>query len=216
MPARTIAIGDVHGHLAALAGLLHLIEPTANDTIIMLGDYVDRGPDSRGVLDHLIELADRCQLIPLMGNHEEMMLGACEGRDNLRFWLNCGGGATLESYGPDLNLDGIPRAHFHFLEQCRPHYEMATHFFIHARYDPWLPLERQDSKTRLWLDLDEEIPEPHMNGQIAVVGHTVQRTGRILDLPHLKCIDTGCGFGGLLTALDVISGRIWQVEETGA
>ena len=215
VPSRTIAIGDTHGHSDALAGLLRLIEPTSEDTIVTLGDYVDCGPDSRGVLDMLIELADRCRLVPLLGNHDEMMLAAREGRDNLKFWLKLGGGTTLESYGPDLNLDRIPAAHFRFLNQCRPYYETATHFFVHARYDPSLPLERQDSKTRLWLDLTEEIPGPHVNGKIAVVGHTVQPNGHILDLPHLKCIDTGCGHGGLLTALHIESANVWQVDEAG-
>ena len=215
MPPRTIAIGDIHGHASALIGLLRLIGPTKEDVIVTLGDYVDGGPDSRGVSNILIELAARCQLMPLLGNHDEMMLAAREGRDNLRFWLNLGGGTRLESYGPDLSLDQIPEAHFQFLAHCRPHYETKTHFFIHARYDPWLPLELQDSKTRLWLDLNEKVPEPHMNGQIAVVGHTVQANRRILDLPHLKCVDTGCGHRGLLTALHVESGRIWQVDERG-
>ena len=215
MPPRTIAIGDIHGHAAALAGLLRLIEPQADDTLVTLGDYIDGGPDSRGVLEQLIELADRCRLVPLLGNHEEMMLGAREGRDNLKFWLNFGGGATLESYGPDLNLKLVPRVHLQFLERCRHDFETTTHFFIHASYDLRLPLDRQDAKTRLWDDLNEEIPGPHTSGKIAVVGHTVQANHRILDLPHLKCIDTGCGYGGLLTALEIETGRFWQVDENG-
>jgi serine/threonine protein phosphatase 1 len=215
MPIRTIAIGDIHGHSAALAGLLRLIEPTATDTIVMMGDYVDGGPDSRGVLDLLIELAGRCQLVPLLGNHDEMMLAAREGRDNLNFWLKLGGATALESYGDGYDVAHIRSRHFDFLNRCLPFYEIETHFFVHARYDPWKPLALQDSKTRLWLDLNEEIPGPHMNGQIAVVGHTVQKTWRILDLPHLKCIDTGCGHGGLLAALHIESGSLWQVDEAG-
>jgi serine/threonine protein phosphatase 1 len=136
MPARTIAIGDIHGHSAALGGLIQLIEPASDDTIVMLGDYVDGGPDSRGVLNMLIELADRCRLMPLLGNHEEMMLAAREGIGNLRFWLNCGGARTLESYGLDLDLNPVPEEHFDFLSRCRPFYEIDTHFFVHARYDP--------------------------------------------------------------------------------
>ena len=74
MPGRTIAIGDIHGCSAALAALVAAIEPSKDDTVITLGDYIDRGPDSRGVLDQLIALAARCRLIPLLGDHEEMLL----------------------------------------------------------------------------------------------------------------------------------------------
>ncbi len=213
MPPRTIAIGDVHGHSAALASLIRLLEPQTDDTIVTLGDYVDRGPDSRGVIELLIELADRCRLIPLMGNHEEMMLAARDETDNLRSWLMMAGEETLESYGAKAGMSAIPAAHFRFLASCRPYFETETHFFVHARYDSELPLDRQDTKTRLWLDLHDEIPAPHCSGKIAIVGHTAQFGGRVLDLPHLKCLDTGCGHGGMLTALHVESGRLWQVDE---
>jgi serine/threonine protein phosphatase 1 len=215
MPSRTIAIGDIHGCSAALAGLLRLVEPTADDTIVTLGDYVDIGLDSQGVLDTLIELETRRALVPLLGNHEEMMLGARNGKDDLRFWLNCGGGATLDSYGFDERLSLVPPSHWRFLERCRPYFETETHFFVHACYDPRAPLDAQDSRTRLWLDLVGKIPGPHVSGKSAVVGHTPQENGRILDLPHLKCIDTGCGYGGLLSALNVETGEVWQVDERG-
>src|SRR4029453_4765190 len=74
MPGRTIAIGDIHGCAAALGALVAAIEPTADDTLVALGDYVDRGPNSRGVLDELLALAKRCRLVPLLGNHEIMLL----------------------------------------------------------------------------------------------------------------------------------------------
>ena len=74
MPGRIIAIGDIHGYSAALAALLEAIAPRAEDTIVTLGDYVDRGPDSPGALDQLIALAARCRLVPLLGNHDEMLL----------------------------------------------------------------------------------------------------------------------------------------------
>jgi hypothetical protein len=96
---RTIAIGDIHGCSVALAALVETIDPAADDTIVTLGDYVDRGIDSKGVIDQLITLADRCRLVPILGNHEEMMLGAREGRSDFRFWMNCGGITCLDSYG---------------------------------------------------------------------------------------------------------------------
>lgn len=100
MNGRIIAIGDIHGHATALAALVELVRPRHNDVLVTLGDYVDRGPDTMGVLDQLIELQHRCQFIPLMGNHEEMMLGAREGRSDFAFWMKFGGDAALDSYGP--------------------------------------------------------------------------------------------------------------------
>lgn len=96
---RTIAFGDIHGWSIALGQLLNAIRPTADDTIVTLGDYIDRGFDSRGVIDLLIELQQRCQLIPILGNHEEMMLAAREDRAKLVEWNEFGGIATLDSYG---------------------------------------------------------------------------------------------------------------------
>ena len=78
--SRTIAIGDIHGCSIALEALIEAISPQPDDTIIPLGDYVDRGIDSKGVLDRLIELRDRCNLVPILGNHDQMMLHAREGR----------------------------------------------------------------------------------------------------------------------------------------
>src|ERR1700736_2548363 len=84
---RTIAIGDVHGCSAALAALVRAIDPTALDTLVFLGDYIDRGPDSRGVLEKVIALAERSTVMPLLGNHEEMLLAGLEGQSELRYWL---------------------------------------------------------------------------------------------------------------------------------
>jgi serine/threonine protein phosphatase 1 len=183
MPGRTIAIGDIHGCSAALAALLRAIAPQPDDIIITLGDYVDRGIDSKGVLDQLIALADRCQLLPLLGNHDEMMLHARDGRGDFQFWLNCGGDAALDSYGSTSSLDLIPAAHFQFLERCLPFVEADTHFCVHANYKPELPLERQDGETLRWLSLQDFVPGPHCSGKIAVMGHTPQDD--VLDLGHL-------------------------------
>jgi serine/threonine protein phosphatase 1 len=221
MPPRTIAIGDIHGCSLALTAILAAIDIQPEDTIITLGDYVDRGIDSKGVLDQLIELEGRCHLISLMGNHEEMMLGARGGRSDLEFWLACGGEAALDSYRATIpeqqtmNLELlVPRQHFAFLERLRLYHETDSHFFVHANYAPNQPLNQQSSHTLLWLPLDD-LPEPHYSGKIAIVGHTPQEDGKILDAGYLKCIDTGCGFGGWLTALDLNSGTVWQVDEYG-
>src|SRR5712675_42769 len=96
---RTIAIGDIHGCSAALAALVRAIDPTELDTLVFLGDYIDRGTDSRGVLEQVLALTERCTVVPLLGNHEEMLLAALEGSSELRYWLRFGGKEARTSYG---------------------------------------------------------------------------------------------------------------------
>jgi serine/threonine protein phosphatase 1 len=211
---RTIAIGDIHGCADALAGLLVAIAPTPNDRIITLGDYIDRGDNSKGVLEQLLELSKQHQIISLRGNHEEMLLDAFQDQAGHEFWMNCGGMTTLGSYGSAGEIGVIPKEHIDFVRRLRLYYETDTHLFIHANYDPNLPLEKQDPRILLWRTLDH-IPGPHYSGKIAIVGHTPQLSHRILDLGYLKCLDTGCGEEGLLTALDLGSGQTWQVDERG-
>lgn len=213
MPGRTIAIGDIHGYLVALRALLGEIAPRPNDTIVTLGDYVDRGPDSRGVIEELIRLRRDCRLVALLGNHDELFLEICGGGlDLLDPWMAFGGDATLASYGARLP-EGVPSEHFEFLQGCVSFFESSRHFFIHASYIPGLPLAEQPGETLRWASLRDGVPGPHRCGKIAIVGHTAQRSGEILDVGHLKCIDTCCYGGGWLTALDVETGQIWQADK---
>ena len=201
---RTIAIGDIHGCSNALASLLQAINPLPDDTIITLGDYVNRGMDSKGVLDTLIELSGCCRLIPILGNHDEMMLAARGSKSAFRHFLEFGGIETLDSYGDSGQISLIPDEHFEFLNSCLPWFETDTHFFTHGNYDPDLPLDQQRDRTLRWLSLRDSVPSPHCSGKIAVVGHTPQP--EVLNLGHLICLDTGCAYGGKLTAMDVVSG----------
>jgi len=214
MPARTIAIGDIHGCAQALARLLEVLQPTQSDTIVTLGDYVDRGPDSRGVLDLLVDLLGRCELVPLLGNHEVMLLEASASREAMAFWQACGGQETLESYGG--SLKNVPQDHWVFLQSLSRHHESAEHIFVHANYDPNLLLHQQPDRLLLWEHIDRKVPPRHESGKIAIVGHTPQVSGEVLDLGSLICIDTYCVGGGWLTALDVHNGTLWQVDRTGA
>jgi serine/threonine protein phosphatase 1 len=213
---RTFAIGDVHGCSVALAALLAAIKPQPEDTIVTLGDYVNRGHDSKGVIDQLLKLESRCTLMPVLGNHDATMLGAFDDDDGeFRYFMEMGGITTLDSYGDSGRLDQVPREHRDFLRRCRTYYETATHFFCHANYDPAVALAEQDDRYLIWLSLRDNVPGPHCSGKIAVVGHTPQASGKILDLGHLLCVDTGCVSGGRLTALDVESGHVWSVDEVG-
>jgi serine/threonine protein phosphatase 1 len=214
MSGRIIAIGDIHGYAAALGALLEALQPRADDTLVALGDYVDRGPDTPRVLDELIALANRCRLVPLLGNHDEMLLELYHGGPGLDDWLKWGGQETLLAYGCG-HPRAIPDPHIEFLEDCVTYHETEEHFFVHASYDPALPLDWQPPDLLRWASIRADPPGPHCSGKIAIVGHTVQRDGRILDLGHLKCIDTGLYCGGWLTALDVQSGQLWQADAEG-
>jgi serine/threonine protein phosphatase 1 len=215
MRPRTIAIGDIHGCSAALDALLKAIRPRLNDTIVTLGDYINRGPDSKGVIERLIELSHQCRLVPLLGNHEEMLFEALADSYPLHYFLGVGGDDTLDSYGPGRELSKIPDDHIKFLESCLDYHETDTHIFAHASYEPHLPMTEQAAPTLRWEPLRNSIPEPHVSGKIVIVGHTSQKNGEILDLVHVKCIDTCCYGGGWLTALDVHTEEVWQADIEG-
>jgi serine/threonine protein phosphatase 1 len=213
---RTLAIGDIHGCALAFRAILDAVALEPDDRVITLGDYVDRGSDSRGVLDRLVRLQRECRLVALLGNHDDMLLQASRGI-HPSIYLEMGGLSTLASYGgsgpEDIAL--IPDDHIVFLERCVDSFEIDTHIFVHASYVPHLPMSEQPALALRWESLRDDIPAPHHSGKVVIAGHTSQRNGEILDLGHIKCIDTCCYGGGWLTALDVCSGQIWQANKAG-
>lgn len=206
---RTLAIGDIHGCLTALKELAAYVDFQSDDTVITLGDYVDRGPDSKGVIDFLLHLRTRCRLIPLRGNHEIMMMAARQSRWGIGGWLSVGGDATIDSYGT--NFDDVPLTHWDFIFSTRNYYETETHFFVHANVDPKKPLSEQNEDVLFWQPFG--YPEPHQSGKIMICGHTSQRTGRPRNLGHAICIDTHVYGKGWLTCLDVATGVYWQTDQ---
>ena len=206
MANRLIAIGDIHGCSIAFRRLVDAVQPGSGDTIVTLGDYINRGPDGRGVIDQLIALRDRCTLIPLLGNHDQLLLQNRSTRTEIP-------GQPLTD--PDNGLERFRDEHFSFLETCEMFFEIDTHFFVHANYDAKKQLADQDPFTMLWLSLDAQMPRRHFSRKTAIVGHTSQKSGEILDRRHLKCIDTYCHGGGWLTAMDVRTGQQWQVDQNG-
>jgi serine/threonine protein phosphatase 1 len=195
--------------------LVETLDLQKEDTLVVLGDCVDRGPRSADVIDQLLALRDKCRLVPLLGNHEEMMLNFLDGRPQPDNWLLCGGGATLDSYTRVDKQAGIPTEHLDFIRSFVDYFESPTHFFVHGAYHPDQPLPEQRWQNWRWHSLRDMVPGPHVSGKHAVVGHTSQKSGEILDLGHLTCIDTFCWGGGWLTALDAASGEIWQADRDG-
>ncbi|MCM2371706.1 metallophosphoesterase family protein [Aporhodopirellula aestuarii] len=215
MNGRLIAIGDIHGYNKSLQTLLGAIEPTPDDVIVTLGDYVDRGPDSKGVIDTLIRWGRKTQLVPLLGNHEEMMLNVVRGDEPHHAWLRYGGIDTLESYNFDGDLNFLPPEHLQFFDSLGDYFVHGEFFFTHAAYDPGLEMDQQPAELLRWHSLRAGIPDPHFSGRTAVVGHTANHEAEILDIGHLICLDTNCYGGGLLTAMELPSKHVWQSTPEG-
>jgi serine/threonine protein phosphatase 1 len=214
---RTLAIGDIHGCRRALTTLLDSVKPKKDDQLIFLGDYIDRGPDSPGVINTLLGLQNRCKTVFLRGNHECMMLDARDSFLKSEIWQNCGGLETVTSYGAEGCTDWascVPDAHWSFLEQTVRAFETEKQIFVHACLDPNLELKEQPDWVLFWEYFERM--QPHKSGKKVICGHTPQTKGLPGDVGHAICIDTGCVYGGgWLTCLDVDSGHCWQANEKG-
>jgi serine/threonine protein phosphatase 1 len=213
--ARTIAIGDVHGCVDALDALVDAISPRQTDQIVFLGDLVDQGRDSCDVLNRVIELQRRCQVVVIMGNHEEMMLAARENPRAKRVWENCGGGQTINSYRFGGTLDDVPPEHWDLIGNSLPYYETDETIFTHANYLPDIPMRFQPEHQLRWALFDPAIMRPHYTGKPVVVGHTEQIDSEVQDLVFATCIDTACRRYGWLTAFETRTGQIWQASRWG-
>lgn len=178
----------------------------------LLGDYVERGSNSSGVLDRLIHLVEKTHLVALRGNHDIMILEARTQGDLYFYqWLGVGGDTTLASYNG--SLANVPLSHWRFLENTLPFYETETHIFVHAGAEYETPMPEQHPGILYWEKLRN--PQPHFSSKNVVVGHTSQENGFPLDFGHTICLDTfayGCGW---LSCLDCTTGQIYQANESG-
>ncbi len=203
---RLLAVGDVHGCLDHLERLLARVEPTAADQVVFLGDYIDRGPDGKGVLDCLLDFGRRFpNSVFLKGNHEAMFLDFLAGRDQLTFLSN-GGGTTLESYR-EASGTRIPEAHLDFLAGLSLCYATDDFIFVHAGLRPGLPLEEQAESDLLWIR-NEFIASDYDWGRTVVFGHTPVREpffGK-----NKIGVDTGAVYGRVLSCCDVRRRVCWN------
>ncbi len=212
MNSRTLVIGDIHGCLAQFEALLQATAPAADDHLVLLGDLVDRGPDSAGVLQLVLKTAQLRRVTAIMGNHEQMMLAARESHDARSDWLLNGGDATLQSYGGvRATSRDVPEEHWIFLSNGLVDYlEIDTHIFVHASAYADVPMAEQPDYMLRW-ERFENI-SPHESGKVIVCGHTPQKSGKPANKGFAVCLDTHACGGGMLTCLDAVSGRLWQAD----
>lgn len=209
---RTLAIGDIHGHSTALASLLREVVPGPRDRLVFLGDYIDRGPDSRAVIECLMRQRELGPTVFLRGNHEVMILEARTDPMKANLWQSYGGFDTLLSYAPAYRDDWvplIPKSHWGFLENTTPALETANHLFVHASLDPDADLAEQPAWLLYWESFDRI--RPHKSGKRIICGHTPQPGGQIKNRGFAVCIETT----PWITCLDVDSGEYWQANERG-
>jgi serine/threonine protein phosphatase 1 len=168
-------------------------------------------------MNRLLRLSRSHRLVAIRGNHEQMMMDARKGENELHIWMDCGGEKALNSYAVLNDADSladIPDDHWDFLDNiCCDYFENDSHLFVHAGAYPDMPLAEQPAYILRWETFDD--PPPHESGKILVCGHTPQRDGRPRNIGHAICIDTHACGGGWLTCLECESGRIYQANYRG-
>lgn len=216
------AIGDIHGMLSKLELVLAQIEPllTPEDRLVFLGDYIDRGPESKGVVDRMLPIkAERPNTVFLRGNHEQMMMEmrafydraykavpAPESPDQAMLWIVNGGQETLQSYSSKGMKwwESIPAEHWEFFGSTTLEFSQGRYRFVHAGFVPpgetWLD---DNFDPRLWIREPFLSHPSFIEGQIVVFGHTPMTSGKPLVMRNKVGIDTGAVFGGPLTCLAV-------------
>lgn len=223
---RLFSISDVHGCLSHLEALIKKIELKPEDTVVFLGDYVDRGKDSRGVIDYVISLKDVCNVITLVGNHDLMMLRSLTGDDmedrnyNAAIWLRNGGMETLNSYGLSIDAlysNDLPHClleHLEFIDGLDWWYETDDHIFVHATPRPDKPIYMQEESCLVWRRPSaEDKVNFHVSGKTIVSGHTAQADGCPKWLSEKNLLtDTGCFFTGVLTAVQLSGNSVRYIS----
>ncbi len=218
-PGETLyAIGDVHGRADLLQAMISRIaaEPCENPKrCVFLGDYVDRGPDSSGVLDQLVQMGrDNPSTVFLKGNHEAALLDFMRDPDRRDGWLDWGGVETLLSYGVEAPLamspqtaaaelrERLPASHLEFLSSLKLTYEAGDYFFAHAGVRPGVELAEQKEGDLLWIrEAFHNAPENARPAKTVVHGH--HPTKRPVDAGWRIGVDTGAVWSGALTAVEI-------------
>lgn len=219
-PTSLFAIGDVHGCADELRALIQKLPLKRDSLVIFLGDYIDRGPDSRGVVDTILELRQYCRTVCLLGNHELMLREFLDGSDSRRVarFIYNGGSATLASYADDDGVFVMPEEHREFFDSLLYHYVHGEHLFVHAGIPNGIDdvddidLEKHGEEM-VWMRRSPGTPEPNFS-KIVVHGHSAIHD---IDIqPRRINLDTACVYGRHLTALELKTMQTWQVERSTA
>jgi serine/threonine protein phosphatase 1 len=211
----TFAIGDVHGCFSKMEALLaHCAAYAAGRTtkFVFLGDYIDRGPDSMGVVAQLMTAVG---VVCLKGNHEDMLIETIDAPLDPDWWLSNGGAQTAVSYGAT-RLADIPADHVAWMKALPLFHDDGLRFFVHAGIDPTIPLNAQSERTMLWTR--DRYPATINPGRLIVHGHTPLRHGAPDLEPYRLNLDTGAVFGGPLTAAafdDTQAGPLAFITDAG-
>ncbi|MBM6592887.1 metallophosphoesterase family protein [Microvirga pudoricolor] len=203
MNGLTYAIGDIHGRHDLLVRLLSDIAAHAdgrNHRVICLGDYIDRGPDSAGVLGTLMTLQSSRpgEVVCLMGNHEAMLLEAMSDLRAATLWIMNGGDATLASYGVS-SPQAVPTAVTEWLATLPAAFQDNRHYFVHAGFRPGRRIDKQSRTDMLWIR-EAFLDRDYDFGKHVAHGHTPSADFRPDNRPFRTNLDTGAVFGGPLTA----------------
>lgn len=209
---RTLIVGDIHGCDRALEALLELAEWRSDGPLICVGDLIDRGPNTRGVLDRLLDLGRHGPVTIVRGNHEEMFLDALAGGPWTDAWRRHGGLEMLGSYGA-ARPEEIPENHVALLQTSVDFVELPGAVIVHAAVDPTRPLAEQTAHTLRWQRLDKHAP-PHPSGRTVICGHSPQERRRVHSHRGWIGLDTWVyDRSGCLTALELETGTLYQASE---
>lgn len=204
------AIGDIHGCLNSLEKIIEKVNPSLEDTIVFLGDYIDRGNNSKEVIEFLLRFSNVYKnTIFIKGNHEWMIMQFYETRDpkDWELWEYNGAKKTIESYG---DIEKIPQSHIEFFKNTRLFYVKEKYVFVHAGVKPNIRLEEQKKEDILWIRDEFIYSERPLNDYTVVFGHTPMEKPMVKD--DKIGIDTGCVYGGYLTCLRLEDKKIFQVR----
>lgn len=236
MSERVYAVGDIHGQLGQLDRVLHLIEEDGGPDakVVFLGDYTDRGADSRGVLDRLIEGRDAGRnWVFLMGNHDRMFRLFLQSPPQYDpylmvelYWLHerLGGDTTLASYGVEVTgtrrekdihretMAAVPQSHIEFLNSLALSHTHGDLFFVHAGIRPGVPLADQSEEDLIWIRQEfHNSTETHP--KLIVHGHTP--VAQATHYGNRVNLDAGAGYGQPLAAAVFEDGKVWELTTNG-
>ena len=220
MNERLFAIGDIHGCFDSFQKLVeNKIGIRKNDQLVLLGDYIDRGTKSKEVVDYILELLRmNFNVIPLMGNHEAMLLDALENNRHLSIWFLNGGSETLKSFGIS-SLKELSPLYIRFFKGLRHFYSFKNYLFVHAGFNDEINNPIEDQYQMLW-SRRERYTNPVLKDKTIIHGHTpvpLAYCRKIVKANHpVINIDTGCVYAdevgyGQLTAIELYSMELISV-----